>query len=471
MLKNKSHNFNPVILREYDIRGRVGTDFSDKDAYALGLAFGTHLQKEYQGKTVAVGYDGRITSPDLAKSLIKGLRETGINVISVGLGPSPMLYFAVKHLKCDAGIMVTGSHNPPDYNGFKMMRQTASIYGAEIKKIGDIAAKGDFISGAGSFEDTEILNTYIARILEDYAPKRPLKIAWDCGNGAAGQCVQTLVSKLQGQHILLYEDIDGHFPNHHPDPTVDANLKDLINTVIKEKCDLGIAFDGDGDRIGVVDEKGNILRCDHLLAIYAKEVLAENPAATIIGDVKCSQGFFDEVKRLGGNPVMWQCGHSLVKTKMAETNAPLAGELSGHIFFADKYYGFDDGLYCAIRLINLIGQGKNLSDLIAHLPTFHSTPEIRIEVEEREKFNLIPLIKEGIGDNYYICDIDGVRATNDAGWFLIRASNTQNALSLRAEAKSHEALENLKQTVNTLVQGVGYAPPFPQTQEKQEKIA
>ena len=466
MTSSAPYIFNPTILREYDIRGQVGKNLSTEDAYNLGRSFGTFITRDHNAKTVAVGYDGRETSPDLSDALIKGLCESGLDVTTIGLGPSPMLYFTVKHLKLDAGIMVTGSHNPPDYNGFKMMLQNSGVYGDTIQKIGNIAAKGDFVQGAGSTSAYDIQSEYTQRLLKDLSTQKPLKIAWDNGNGAAGNILQQLVKHLPGEHILLYEDVDGQFPNHHPDPTVDENLVDLQKCVRDNGCDLGIAFDGDGDRIGVVDENGTILRCDILMTIYAREVLKNHPGAPIIGDVKCSGVMFDDINRMGGQAVMWKTGHSLIKSKMQEMNAPLAGELSGHIFFADHYYGYDDALYCAVRLMNAVGEAEDgLSSLTAHLPKLHSTPEVRFEVDEVEKFNIVPRIAKSVknSDNNAINDIneiDGIRISTKDGWWLLRASNTQNVLVARAESDSADGLERLKSMAMDEVKAVGFDLAF-----------
>jgi phosphomannomutase len=461
-----AHTFNPTILREYDIRGEVGKNLAAEDAYALGRAFGTFVHRK-GGKTVAVGYDGRQTSPEFAGEVARGLSETGLNVTTIGLGPTPMLWFAVKHLKTDAGIMVTGSHNPASFNGFKMTLQKEPVYGATIQAIGDIAAKGDFYTAEaeGKIIPVSIQADYINRLIQDLTGGRELSIAWDCGNGAAGNAISDLVAKIPGKHILLYQEIDGTFPNHHPDPTVDKNLVDLQKAVRDNKCDLGIAFDGDGDRIGVIDENSDILRCDTLLALYAAEIIKAQPGAPIIGDVKCSQTMFDEIKRLGGTPVMWKTGHSLVKAKMAETKAPLAGELSGHIFFADKYYGFDDALYCSVRLINIVaGSGKKLSDLTKHMPQTCSTPEIRVDVPEEQKFHIVPKIIEAMkgNKNVEISDIDGIRVKNEDGWWLVRPSNTQSCLSARAEGNSPQALERLKAMAVEALAKLGYSLKFEQ---------
>ncbi|MGB0720243.1 MAG: phosphoglucomutase/phosphomannomutase PgmG [Bdellovibrionales bacterium] len=460
----KAHQFNPTILREYDIRGQVGINLSQDDAYALGLAFGTFVRRK-GGHQICVGYDGRETSPALSQALIRGLTETGCDVDCVGRGPTPMLYFAVKDRKADAGIMVTGSHNPPDYNGFKMTLYKEPVFGETIQEIGRIAESGEYSVGSGETRNIDICDDYVARLLQDYAGSRPLKIAWDNGNGAAGEVLQRLVKKLPGEHILLYEDIDGQFPNHHPDPTVDANLVDLQAAVAAHGCDIGIAFDGDGDRIGVLDEHGTVLRCDILMTLYAAEILKAQPGAAIIGDVKCSSVMFDEIRKMGGNAVMWKTGHSLVKAKMAELNAPLAGELSGHIFFADTYYGFDDALYCAIRLINLMeGVEGGLSELTKDLPKPINTPEVRFEVDEDEKFALVPRVFESMkarnSADLDIDDIDGIRVTSPDGWWLLRPSNTQNVLVARAEGGDAAALQRLSDMAIEEVAKLGYTLRF-----------
>ncbi len=462
------YTFSPTILREYDIRGQVGINLSEEDAYALGRAFGTWLLRERGGDLqnhICVGYDGRDSSPALAGALIGGLNETGFNVVNIGLGPSPMLYFSVKDRGAEAGIMVTGSHNPSDYNGFKMMAKSGPVFGEHIQTIGKISASGDLASGCGNTDHLDIRDDYVARLLKDYTGERDMKVAWDAGNGAAGEVLRMLTAKLPGEHILLFDDIDGSFPNHHPDPTVDANLVDLQKTVKDNGCDLGIAFDGDGDRIGVVDEKGEVLRCDILMTLYAREVLEQHPEAAIIGDVKCSQVMFDEIANLGGKPVMWKTGHSLIKDKMAELDAPLAGELSGHIFFNDKYYGFDDALYCGIRLLNELAKADGpLSTLTASLPKLHNTPEYRVEVDEETKFDIVPQIadnlKGNMPDGFELDETDGVRVKSGQDWWLLRPSNTQAVLVFRAESASEEGLEKLKDMALQEIAKVGYTLSF-----------
>lgn len=462
-INSQNHSFDPVILREYDIRGQVGKNLSSEDAYTLGRAFGTYVIRENaekQDHTVCVGYDGRISSPILEKNLVAGLCSTGIQVERIGRGPTPMLYFAVQHQNSDAGIMVTGSHNPPDYNGFKMTTHDHGVFGQAIQDIGEIAKKSDFKTSKGRETTTDISDSYIARLLQDLHLTRGLKIAWDAGNGASGEILQKLTTKIPGEHILLYDNIDGSFPHHHPDPTVDKNMIDLKKAVLENQCDLGIAFDGDGDRIGAVDEKGQILRCDTLMSLYAREVLKTHPGATIIGDVKCSQVMYDEIERLGGVPVMWKTGHSLIKDKMQELQAPLAGELSGHIFFADKYYGFDDALYCAVRLISELSEtGGSLSSLTENLPRLFNTPEIRIDVKEEEKFDLVPRALKNLQSQNSKQDIDmtdGLRITTPDGWWILRPSNTQNAITVRAESTSEEGLERLMIMIGEEVKKLGY---------------
>lgn len=462
----RAYTFSPTILREYDIRGQIGKNLSENDAFAVGCAFGTYVRRK-SGQRVCIGFDGRESSPIFAAAVISGLTSTGLNVDAIGLGPTPMLYFAVKDSQADAGVMITGSHNPSDYNGFKMTLLNGPVYGEAIQEIGRIAAAGDFETGAGQVNQIDIQDRYVDRLLRDVKNLKDMKIAWDCGNGAAGEIVRRLIKKLPGDHILLFDEIDGTFPNHHPDPTVDENLVDLIRVVKEQKCDLGLAFDGDADRIGAVDEQGHVMRCDTLLTVYAKDVLTRHPGATIVGDVKCSQVMFDEIARLGGKSVMWKTGHSLIKAKMAEEKSPLSGELSGHIFFGDGWYGFDDGIYCAIRLIQEVSKATApASSLIAHLPKIYNTPEIRFEVDEAHKFDLVARIVASVKEQALqdttlrVNDIDGARVMTPEGWWLIRASNTQNVLVTRAEGNNEAALEKLKLMVQKEVKGIGYDVSF-----------
>ncbi len=458
------HQFDPLILREYDIRGIVGKNVTDADAWAIGASFGT-LVRRTGGNRVVVGFDGRHSSPALSAAVVKGLRTVGINVERLPLGPTPMTYFAAKDRQFDGAIMITGSHNPPEYNGFKMVLQNKSVFGEMIQEIGRIAAAGDWSEGEYGTETTlDIREDYINRLFKDFVPnaKKNLRVAWDAGNGATGAVLRDLVNKMPGSHFILYDDVDGDFPHHHPDPTVDKNLIDLQKCVADNRCDIGIAFDGDGDRIGIVDEKGQVIRCDIMMVLYAKDVLKRHPGATIVGDVKCSPVMYQEITKLGGNPIMWKTGHSLIKTKMAEENAPLSGELSGHIFFSDSWYGFDDGLYCAIRMLNILSAADGvMSSLTADMPSVCSTPEVRLEVEETEKFTIVDRLAKKARDiaskqdDVKIIDIDGVRVEYPYGWWLLRASNTQNALTIRMEADTEKNLTALYDSIQELIRTEG----------------
>jgi len=454
------HRFNPTILREYDIRGVVDDTLGEADATAIGRAF-ARLLSERGGRRVAVGYDGRLSSPALAAALIDGLTKSGAAVVGVGLGPTPMLYFAAFTLDVDAGIMITGSHNPADYNGFKMMIDKKPFYGPDIQRLGEVAAAGDFIAGAGTVEERSVSAAYIERLARDYDGERPLKIAWDAGNGATGDALVGLTARLPGEHILLNQTIDGTFPAHHPDPTEPKNLVQLQAVVAEQRCDLGIAFDGDGDRIGVVDGKGRILWGDQLMVLLAGDIVRTRPGATIIADVKASQVLFDEIERMGGKPLMWRTGHSLIKTKMAETGAPLAGEMSGHIFFADRYYGFDDALYAAVRLLGVIGRGTaDLATLRDRLPAVVNTPELRFPCSETRKFAVIDEVKRRLRQAAAeMSDIDGVRVRTPDGWWLLRASNTQDVLVARAEARDDAGLGRLKALLVKELALSGLTPP------------
>ena len=441
----EAHRFHSTILREYDIRGLVGQTLTTADARAIGRAFGSRVAGD-GGRRVCVGYDGRLSSPELEVALVDGLVACGLAVERIGLGPTPMLYYATRERGADAGLMITGSHNPPEYNGIKMMLGKGPFYGAAIQDLGRAAAAGDFVDGAGSSSVIDVRADYVDRLLRDFKAPRPLKIAWDAGNGATGAILRRLTARLPGEHILLFDAIDGTFPNHHPDPTVPENLVDLQRAVAEHGCDLGIGFDGDGDRIGAIDHTGRIVWGDQLLALYAAVVLKDHPGGTIIADVKASQTLFDEVARLGGKPLMWKTGHSLIKAKMAETASPLAGEMSGHIFFADKWYGFDDALYCAVRLIELVAAaGVSLAELRDRLPAVINTPEIRFQVTEERKFAVIGEVKARLeAEGAEVNAIDGVRVNTPDGWWLLRASNTQDVLVARAEAFNAEGLVRLK---------------------------
>jgi phosphomannomutase len=449
-----SHRFDPTILREYDIRGIVGTTLFPADARALGRVFAQTLA-ETGGRRAAVGYDGRLTSPELEAALVDGLTEGGADVVRIGRGPTPMLYFAAATLEAiggvDGGLMVTGSHNPPDHNGFKIVLGGRPFYGEAIQLLGQRALTlGPPGEPRGRVTQHSVFDDYVARLARDYdgadRDGSGLTVAWDCGNGATGEVVAALVAKLPGRHILLNEVIDGTFPAHHPDPTVPENLAQLQQAVATAHCDLGIAFDGDGDRIGVVDAKGRIMWGDQLMIVLARDVLSRNPGAPIIADVKASQVLFDEITRAGGKPDMAQTGHSLIKARLAATGAPLAGEMSGHIFFAERYYGFDDAVYVAVRLLDILARAReSLADMLDRLPSVFNTPELRLPCTEARKFAAVEEVKERLrrrGTEFV--DIDGVRVSTPDGWWLMRASNTQAVIVVRAESTSEAGLERLK---------------------------
>jgi phosphomannomutase len=456
-----THDFHPTILREYDVRGIVGETLFASDAFHLGKAFGTRVRRA-GGHVVCVGRDGRLSSPDLAAALVDGLVATGCRVRRIGCGPTPMLYYAGKVREADGAIMVTGSHNPPTHNGFKMVLGGKPFFGPDIKSLGTLAAAGDFEHGQGTIADDDIAPEYVARLAEDYDGKRDLKVVWDCGNGAAGAVLGELVRRLPGRHRVLFGEVDGTFPNHHPDPTEPENLKDLQDAVLLDGADAGIAFDGDGDRIGVVDGQGRILYGDQILTILAEDVLKDHPGATIIADVKASKVFFDEVARMGGRALMGRTGHSLIKTQMAETGAPLAGEMSGHIFFADRWYGFDDALYAAVRLLGVVGRWER--ETLAHrrdrLPHMVNTPEMRFDCPEERKFQVVAEVKARLqAARATVNAIDGVRVDTPDGWWLLRASNTQAVLVARCEGASVDGLKRLRAALESQLAASGLAAP------------
>ena len=438
-----THSFHPTILREYDIRGIVGSTITEQDAYAIGRSYAALATAEGV-RSIAVGRDGRTHSLALETALIAGLTESDIDVVRIGMGPSPMLYFATHTLGVGGGIQVTGSHNPADYNGFKMLLNGRSVYGEEIQKLGRIAAAGEWTDGHGLVTDQDITDTYVDRLVSDFQGGS-FRIGWDAGNGAAGPIVEKLVQKLPGEHFTLFTDVDGNFPNHHPDPTVEANLADLKELVIAQGLDFGIAFDGDGDRIGAVDGRARAIWGDQLMMIFAGPVLHDCPGATIIADVKASQTLFDRIADLGGQPLMWKTGHSLIKSKMKETGSPLAGEMSGHIFFKHRWYGFDDALYAGVRLIEAVARsGESLAALVDAMPTSVATPELRFPIDESRKFTVIAEILQRLQrDGAKVDATDGARVMNGDGWWLLRASNTQDVLVARAEAKDEAGLVRL----------------------------
>ena len=457
-----SHHFDPTVLREYDIRGIVGRTLNPPDAFAIGRVFGSTVSRA-GGMRVAVGYDGRLTSPELEQALVDGLKASGMEALRIGRGPTPMLYYTATTMETDGAVMVTGSHNPPDYNGFKMMLGRKPFFGQQIAQIGTLAAAGDVVpETSGTDRKVDIADDYIARILGDWdGGDRMLKVVWDNGNGAAGDVLDKLVGSLPGEHIVLNGMVDGRFPAHHPDPTVPANLAQLITEVHAQGADIGIAFDGDADRIGLVDDTGTILFGDQLLVVLARDVLKEHPGATIIADVKASQVLFDEIAKAGGTPLMWKTGHSLIKSKMAETGSPLAGEMSGHIFFADRWYGFDDALYAAVRTLGIIARmdGK-LSSVVQALPHVINTPEVRFDCDDRRKFAVIEEVAARLSaEGAKVSATDGVRVQTQDGWWLLRASNTQAVLVARCEATTEAGLDRLKAALVAQLTASGLAEP------------
>ncbi len=454
-----THRFDPTSLREYDIRGIVGEALGPDDARAIGRGFATLLRRA-GGHRVAVGRDGRVSSPELEAALVEGLTTSGCDVVRIGLGPTPMLYYAEATLEVDGGIQITGSHNPGNYNGFKMVFQHLPFFGEDIQKLGRMAAEGDWESvepgDEGSVSDYDILDDYVGRLMAGYAGGA-YRVGWDTGNGAAGPVIEKLVKLLPGEHHTLFTEVDGHFPNHHPDPTDEKNLADLKRLVAEKNLDFGLAFDGDGDRLGAIDGQGRVVWGDQLLSILAEPVLREVPGATIIADVKASQALYDRVAELGGVPLMWKTGHSLIKTKMKETGAPLAGEMSGHIFFAHNYYGFDDAQYAALRLIQAVHViGKSLTQLKDEMPAMVNTPEMRFQVDESRKFAVIDEVLDRLeAEGADVNRTDGARVNTPDGWWLLRASNTQDVLVARAEAKSQEGLDRLMAMIDAQLAASG----------------
>ncbi|MBF0623772.1 MAG: phosphomannomutase/phosphoglucomutase [Magnetococcales bacterium] len=462
-------DLHPHMFREYDIRGIAGVELTPRLVEELGRVFAA-LAREAAGSargqplSVAVGRDGRLSSPELGAALTRGLAAGGLRVIDLGLTTSPGLYFATHHCATDAGIMITGSHNPPDYNGLKMVRFGAPFFGAGIQEIRQrLEAGGAAPVPGGTVEQQSILDAHVARMTADFRPGRRVKVVLDCGNGAAGPVAQALLQRLPGiEGEVLFPEPDGRFPNHHPDPTLPENLEYLRRRMTATGAELGIAFDGDGDRLGALDEQGRIVWGDRLMILFARQLLRESPGATIIGDVKCSQLLFDAVAAAGGRPLMWKTGHSLIKAKMKETGAPLSGEMSGHLFFADRYLGFDDALYGAMRLMELVASEPTpLSRRLADLPTVHATPELRIDCPDDRKFQVMERIardrKAAGGD---IAEVDGIRVRlPDGAWWLLRVSNTQPALVARVEARSPERLAEVADQVARLLQAQGVAFP------------
>ena len=439
---------NPYIFREYDIRGIVDKDLTDEVVELIGRGFGTYIS-EKGAESVSVGGDVRLSTNRFIEKLIKGINSCGINVTNIGQVPTPVQYFSMYELDVDAGVMITGSHNPPEFNGFKLSLFNAPVFGEEIQKIKDIINSSAFTNGIGSYKEQDIKQKYLDYLITNINIKRPLKVVIDSGNGAGSLVAHKLFKDLGVETIDLFDTPDGNFPNHHPDPTVEENIQHLIETVQESKADLGIGYDGDADRIGVVDENGDIIWGDKLMIIFSKEILKNNPGANIIFEVKCSQALPEMIEKFGGKPVMWKTGHSILKKKMKELNSPLAGEMSGHLFFADRYFGYDDAIYASARLVELLSNtNKKLSELLSDVPKYFSTPEIRVETESDEvKFEIAEKAKHYFSSKYNVIDVDGVRILFGDGWGLVRASNTQPVLVLRFEARTKERLDEIKDLV------------------------
>jgi phosphomannomutase/phosphoglucomutase len=435
---------NPNIFRQYDIRGLVNKDLSGEFAELLGKAVGTYLVKKGSKKAV-VGYDNRPSSLSYAKNLIKGLVSTGLDVSNIGLVPTPVYYFSVIHLDQHGGVMITGSHNPPEFNGFKISRGNHSIFGEEIQEIRKLMESKDFIKGEGSVKKAGILETYRKMIKNKISLKKKLKVVLDCGNGVGSVIAPQILKDLGVDLIELYCVSDGTFPNHHPDPTLPSTLTDLIAKVKSTKADLGIALDGDADRLGVVNEKGNILWGDQLMILYSRELLARKPNSKILVEVKCSQSLIDDIKNHKGIPILSPTGHSIIEAKMVEEHALIAGEMSGHMFFRDEFFGFDDAIYASARLLRLLSSThETLSELLADAPKYFSSPEIRVECSDEKKFEVVKKVGDYFRKSHKVISVDGARVLFENGWGLIRASNTQPILVLRFEAKTKDELEEIK---------------------------
>ena len=444
---------NENIFREYDIRGIVGEHLTDDAVATVAKAIGTFFNRNGANR-IAVGFDARTSSPRFCDLMVEGFNECGCDVILIGRVPTPVLYYTVYTKNVDGGVMITGSHNPPDHNGFKICLGKQTLFGSQIQEIKEIARSNDFSKGAGTCENLEVLGDYEADIISKInLGGRKLKAVVDGGNGMGGVTGVPVYEKLRVELVKLFTEPDSNFPNHHPDPTVEENLQDCIKAVKESNADLGIAFDGDGDRIGIVDENGRIIWGDELMILLSREVLKENPGATIIAEVKCSQNLFDDIEKHGGKPIMWKAGHSIIKSKMKETNAALAGEMSGHIFFADKFYGFDDATYAGARVLEILSKtDKKLSEILGDLPATFSTPELRLDCADERKFDIVAKIADVFAETNKVITIDGARIIFENGWGLVRASNTQAILVMRFEADSEENLNEIRQTVEEQVE-------------------
>ncbi len=445
---------NPGIFREYDIRGVTGKDLTEADAVSIGKAYGTLLHQQGK-KRVSVGRDCRTSSEPFCRHFAQGILSTGVDVIDIGVCPTPVLYFSIQHLAVDGGAKVTASHNPPEYNGFKLMNGTDSIHSHGLQDIRKIIEADGFVQGSGTLETVDVIQAYQKNILETIKLDRKIRIGIDAGNGTGGVTALPVLKALGCEVHDLYCDMDGTFPNHPSDPTVKKNMLELIDLVQQNNLDLGVGYDGDADRIGVVDEKGNIIYGDQLMIIFAREILTRKPGATFISEVKCSMVMYDDINKRGGRAIMWRTGHSLIKKKMKEEKAALAGEMSGHMFFSDRYLGFDDALYATCRLLEIISStGKTVSELIADLPKTYTTPEIRVDCPDDRKFKVVEAITRKFKEKMTVIDIDGLRAVYPDGWGLVRASNTQPALVLRFEALTRERLDEIRNEIETALKTI-----------------
>ena len=445
-------DINPRIFREYDIRGIVGQDLDEAVVEILGRAIGTYFAGRGK-RDVALGRDCRLSSPAFAAALTRGLLATGSDVTDIGVVPTPLLYFSVFEKKKEAGVMITGSHNPPEHNGFKMMVGEETLYGETIQEIYAIIKAGRFASGKGRETALDIVPEYLDYVASRVQAERRLRVVVDAGNGTGGQVGVPLLERMGCEVVPLYCEMDGRFPNHHPDPTLPEAMTALVAKVRETRADVGIGYDGDADRIGVVDDQGRLIWGDQILVIFARDILPSHPGAAVISEVKASKVLYDEIARLGGRPIMWRTGHSLIKKKIKEEKAVLAGEMSGHIFFADRWFGFDDAVYSSARLVEILSRSeRSLSAILADLPRTFSTPEIRIYTSDEVKFRIVDEVKKELAGRHKIIDIDGVRAVFPNGWGLVRASNTQAVIVMRFEADTEAHLSAIQREVRGAVE-------------------
>jgi phosphomannomutase/phosphoglucomutase len=441
----------PGIFREYDIRGIADEELCDEDVLALGQALATYLIR-HSGRTICLGRDCRLSGERLHNALLTGMLASGAHVLDIGVVPTPVLYYSAVHFHANGAVMITGSHNPPEYNGFKTVCGAGTLHGTEIQDVYKLIQNGDFDAGEGTCETVDAVTPYVDEVAAQFSFERRVKVVFDAGNGTAGPVLQRVLSRLNVDAVELFFEMNGRFPNHHPDPTILENLKELQATVVKQSAELGIAFDGDSDRIGAVDENGNVVYGDMLLLIFGREILSRKPGATFIGEVKCSQSMYDKLAELGGRPIMFKTGHSLIKAKMREEKAELAGEMSGHMFFADRYYGFDDAIYAACRLLEIVSRsGEPLSHQLKDIPKLVSTPELRLDCADDKKFLVVEKVADLVRRDHAVIDVDGVRVPFEHGWGLVRASNTQPVLVMRFEASTDEHLREYRRTLEGIV--------------------